>query len=290
MSESQTGRTAETFFGDKLYQQRARAALPLLVRQAKAQKTIFYSDLAEEMGMANPRTLNFVLGSVGQSLLQLGREQGQTIPPIQCLVINKTDRMPGDGVDFFITRDDMKKLSKPQRRAAVEAQLSRIYAYPEWDWVLDAFSLPSSSLDFSKEVRQAGVGGRGGGESPEHLRLKQYVASNPRLLGLRSNVALGVNEYVLPSGDEVDVLFRNRDEWVAVEVKSRISDDNDLVRGLFQCVKYQAVLEAFLVSTNCEPNVRTLLVTTRHLSAKLISLKNVLGIEVLQIEEPCPAI
>ena len=35
--------------GDKLYQVRARKALPILVRQAKAQQTITYTDLAIEL-------------------------------------------------------------------------------------------------------------------------------------------------------------------------------------------------------------------------------------------------
>ena len=48
------GKTAEIatgFFGDKLYQQRARMVLPILVRQAQADKPIYYSTLAQEVGM-----------------------------------------------------------------------------------------------------------------------------------------------------------------------------------------------------------------------------------------------
>jgi hypothetical protein len=44
--------------GDKLYQERARRAMPILVRQALASQPIYYSDLAEELGMSNPRNLN----------------------------------------------------------------------------------------------------------------------------------------------------------------------------------------------------------------------------------------
>jgi hypothetical protein len=35
--------------GVELYQERARQALPLLVRQDKAEQSIFYSDLSEEL-------------------------------------------------------------------------------------------------------------------------------------------------------------------------------------------------------------------------------------------------
>jgi hypothetical protein len=286
MSEIETGEQAEPFFGDKPYQQRARAALPLLVRQAKVQKTIYYASLAEELGMTNPRNLNFVLGSVGQTILQLNQQQGKDIPPIQCLVVNQADGLPGEGVGFFIEKEVYKAMSKRQRRVVVDGQLQRIFTYADWDSVLTAFSMQPASLDFSKAVRKAAIGGRGGGESADHKRLKLHVATHPGIIGLPASVAHGVNEYVLPSGDELDVLFREGDEWIAVEVKSGVSDDGDLVRGLFQCVKYQAVLEAFLLSTGRAPNVRTVLVTTRQLPDELLPLKNVLGIEVLRTEEP----
>ena len=46
-----TATVSEPISGDKAYQVRARAALPLLVRQAEAGAPVFYSDLAEELGI-----------------------------------------------------------------------------------------------------------------------------------------------------------------------------------------------------------------------------------------------
>ena len=57
--------------GDKLYQVRAREALPLLIRQAEVEQTIFYSDLANELDMPNPRNLDYVLGFIGEALVKL---------------------------------------------------------------------------------------------------------------------------------------------------------------------------------------------------------------------------
>ena len=62
--------------GAKTYQQRARTALPILVRQAKAHQTMSYGELAHEMGIPNPRTLNYPLGSIGGALLDLGMSSG----------------------------------------------------------------------------------------------------------------------------------------------------------------------------------------------------------------------
>ena len=83
-------------FGDgtKLYQKRARQALPLLVAQAKAENTITYGLLAREMEMPNPRNLNSVLGAIGDELKNLGRIWKEKIPPINCLVVNKQNRTP----------------------------------------------------------------------------------------------------------------------------------------------------------------------------------------------------
>lgn len=285
MSDDETGRKAKPFtLGDELYQQRARLALPMLVRQAKAQKTIFYADLAAELGMRNPRNLNFVLGSVGRTLQRLGKERGIEIPPIQCLVINRRKALPGDGVGVFISKEDFRKMSKWQQRALVKAQLQQIYAYPGWDEVLAAFALQPAPLDFSRLVNAAAR--RGGGESEAHRRLKEHVATHPEVVGLRASSGQGQTEHVLPSGDKLDVLFRQGDDWIAVEVKSHVSDYGDLARGIFQCVKYQAVLEAYLLSTAQAGNVRTVLVTTQDLSAELRSLKNMLGVECLQTSEP----
>ena len=289
MSESETVDHAETFFGDKLYQRRAREALPLLVRQAKAQKTIYYAELAEELDMPNPRNLNYVLGSVGQTLIELGKEQGKEIPPLTCIVVNQTDGLPGEGVGSFIEKGKYKELTKRQRRAVVDAQLGRIFAYPEWDAVLRGYSMEPATLNVADLVRKAAEMGRGGGESDEHKRFKEYIANHPDIVGLPPTMTQVELEYRLPSGDEVDILFRRGDEWVGVEVKAHLSGDEDLVRGMFQCVKYQAVLEAYLLSIEIEGNVRTVLVIERPLPVGLIALRNTLRVEVIQAKAEDPS-
>src|SRR5665213_1959518 len=78
------------------YQRRAFEALPLLVRQAYSAQTIYYGDLGAEMSM-RARNLNWVLGSIGNSLLALSAEWGEDIPPLQALVINQENELPGSG-------------------------------------------------------------------------------------------------------------------------------------------------------------------------------------------------
>lgn len=277
-----TAKISEPISGDKAYQVRARAALPLLVRQAQAGVPVFYSDLAEELGMPNPRNLNYVLGSIGQSLERLSKAWKVKVPPIQCLVVNKSTGLPGEGIGWFlIKKEDFASLPLRQKRAIVEAELQHVFSYPRWDKVLNAFSLEPATSDFSPIIRKAS-GGFGGGESEAHKALKEYVARNPKVVGLNSNTQVGVTEYPLPSGDSLDVSFSSRTFWVAAEVKSAISAEADIVRGLFQCVKYRAVMEAVLLSEARPQNARALLVLESSFPPSLIPLRNILGIEVVE--------
>jgi hypothetical protein len=107
--------------------------------------------------------------------------------------------------------------------------------------------------------------GWGGGESPQHLALKLYVRDNPTCLkqGIKKR---GEEEYVLPSLDGVDVLFREVDRLYAVEVKPRNCGESEHLRGLYQCVKYRALLEAEASDTGSPVPCTAILVTEDPLS------------------------
>lgn len=279
----ETAKIAEPLTGDKLYQQRARQALPLLIRQAQAEEPITYENLASELQMPNPRNLNYVLGSIGKTLNNLAEAWAEGVPPLQCLVVNKGSGFPGEGISWFI-RDlaDYNKLSRRQRRQVIDTELTKIYGYKKWHKVLKEFGLKPAQQDFSVFNKKASAGGRGGGESKEHLELKKYVSAHPQSIGLPFNISPGDIEHNLPSGDTLDVFFENKKEHIGVEVKSVCSDVADLTRGLYQCIKYQAVLEARLAATGKPQNVRTILVLGGHLPSELFPLKNILGVEVVE--------
>jgi hypothetical protein len=275
---SETPEIAQSIEGDKLYQERAKRAFPLLVRQALSHQPIFYESLAEELEMPNPRSLNFVLGSIGKTIEKLSCEWSEEIPPIQCLVINKQTELPGDGVfGFLAPNQDVKSFSRRQKRDLVNAVLQKVFFYPRWFDVLDHFLLPHPTSDFTRLVRAASVG-RGGGESEAHRNFKEWVATQPQVLGLSDRIANSVCEYPLPSGDMVDVYFTQTSECIAVETKSNISDVNDIARGIFQCVKYQAVLEASLLARGQKADARAILALEAPLPNELVSLKNLLGV------------
>lgn len=279
----ETAKIAEPISGDKLYQRRARKALPLLVRQAQLQRTIYYWELASELGMPNPRNLNYPLGSIGQALMNLSAEWDEPIPAIQCLVINKRKRLPGEGVGWFITkRIAFEKLPLEAQQERVWAELHRVFQYSKWPVVLKELGL---SADYGRVIDDARRF-RGGGESERHRRLKEYVAEHPEVLHLPAKVGKGAVEFALPSGDRVDVLFQAGDVWHAVEVKSAVSDAADVARGIFQCVKYQAVIAAFQATKSLPQSVRTHLVLEGPFPLELTQMRQILGVEVLDRVSP----
>ena len=78
-------------------------------------------------------------------------------------------------------------------------------------------------------------------------------------------VSDGDTEYVLPSADRIDVLFQSGEELVAVEVKAHISNDADLYRGVFQCIKYRELLRAEQRVNGVIPQASAILVSQRPL-------------------------
>lgn len=269
--------------GDKLYQVRARAALPILVRQATAGQTMLYGELARELDMPNPRNLNYVLGAIGNTMLQLGQEWGIRVPPIQALVVNVASGLPGEGISWFAPdAAAFANASRRQRRIIIEAMLSEVFTFTRWLEVLDRYGLapiepPSSVLPPAEEI----VGGGGaGGESECHRLLKQAIASRPDLVGLPCSYAPGAVEVSLYSGDRIDVHFRTSTRRCAVEVKPVGADLREVVRGMFQCVKYLAVMEAESKAEQVHVDCSVVLALGGEMPAVLAGLRAVLGIEV----------
>lgn len=274
-SEHRTSSKAKNMFGDSLYQIQARSALPILVRQALASEKIFYGDLAKELGMPNARNLNWVLGSIGTTLSELGEKWQEAIPPIQGIVVNKQTGLPGDGVNFIAEKPDPR-----QKEAIVKEKLGSVFSYPRWLDVLEACELsPAEPLNPRLEPEDHRSRTR---ESEAHKRLKNYIARYPGAVGLKKSLAPGETEYTLPSGDIPDVLFQSARCRIAVEVKSRISNEDDLRRGLFQCVKYRAILIACRSLEGGTYKADALLAIEGSLPEELIAVKNTLGVKVVE--------
>lgn len=285
----ETAIVAKDMFGGQLYQSRARAALPILVRQALSKNPIYYSELAAELKIPNARNLNYVLGSIGTTLNDLNSDRmwGE-IPHIESLVINHRHGLPGEGFDVFLKGKvgGYRELSASERQEYLRVYWGEIYAFPFWFEVLDRCGLPSVNDEAPSVFSGVKKAGSGGGEGEAHRALKEYVAANPRVVGLPASSARGELEFDLLSGDKVDVVFRNEHRVTAVEVKSHISNSNDVERGLYQCVKYRAVLEAMAGFAGERCAVDAVLALELSLPEVLRPLKHSLGVKVIEVKRP----
>jgi hypothetical protein len=106
------------------------------------------------------------------------------------------------------------------------------------------------------------------GQAPSRLDLRDYV------------------EYVLPSLDQIDVVFKTGKVCVAVEVKSSLSDSfpEDYKRGLYQVIKYDALLRAMALAgaKSIPSEINSFLVLESSLPGELRSLAQILGVTVIE--------
>ncbi len=233
--------------------------------------------------------MSYPLGVIGRSLKKLGRLLKEKIPPIQCVVVNAQTGIPGEGFYGFLPSikgpSDIKGMSAMQKRGLVDKALTGIFTYQKWDNVLKEFGLKPALIDHNVEkIVRAETSNRmgAGGEGKEHERLKKYVKKNPICVKVNFKILHAEIEKELPSHDLVDVFFDTRKWWVGVEVKSKISDEADIHRGLYQCVKYRAVLESFRSAMGFKRDVRVLLALGGELPRSLVSIRNILDVEVIE--------
>lgn len=267
---------------EKLYIQRARQALPILVRQAMIGRPIFYSDLALELNMPNARNLNYVLGAIGNTLLEIGKEWGEKIPYLQSIVLNKATNLPGEGIAWFIeNKQEFLQSSKRKKEQLFEVFLTEIYLYPKWLQVLDFLGIAPYQQDYSALIDEGKHFSWSSGESEAHRTFKEWVFKNPQALNLPYQIKPLKMEYVFLSQDAVDVAFKGETTFVGVEVKSKISRMPDILRGLFQCVKYHALIQAEQLFEPHRLDSQVILALEGAFPSALIPMKNQLGVEVI---------
>ena len=163
-------------------------------------------------------------------------------------------------------------------RDLIEAEAARVYGYAAWDEVYRRVykrQVPVAHDDSAGKERD-GTRRGGGGEGPNHRALRLRVTRDPALVhrGLRPEDTK--TEVELLSGDRVDVVSTAKDGTVAIEVKSKDSDWDDLRRGVYQCVKYRAVIAAQHIRRDAR--VESWLVTETSLPGELKELARRLGV------------
>jgi hypothetical protein len=281
-STAQTTRE-KSIHGTSKTEKLAALILPILVRQAKAHNTITYSALAKEINCAFDDLHANPHGEIGHSLGIIGNtldHMESPPPPINVCVVNKDTGEPSDGVNDFIKRR-FPNYKENERPFAIRRLQEETFNYPGWDEVLKKLDLKPTVCPLMKEQPHLYQGGSG--EGPEHKDFKDYVRNNPEKLHLPKNLTSSV-ECELKSGDRIDVVFENKQMIVGVEVKSHISNVDDIQRGLFQIVKYQAVLSAMESVSKTPRKVKVYLVLESAFPADLVPVRNTLGLEDLVVD------
>ena len=279
----------------------ARAALPILVWCAKNGRTITYGQLDQEIvrrGLGHhvhAAAYGYPAGAIGNALFETEENWGEAIPPLNAIIVNSRNGMPGTGVDYYLERyfepeDDIKSMTEDARRAVVEEIHADIFAYEFWDSIIEEYGLlpiPDGVATDEEGINDIDPPRRGGWsseeESIEHRTLKEYIAAHPDQVGLPHETEHGITEYLFASGDRADVVFKTCHGYLGVEIKSIISNDADFNKGLFQAIKYQALLRAEQKALLQPPTARAILVTERRLPAHLQNLADAIGIGVFVV-------
>lgn len=263
----------------------ARQMLPVLISWAQEHRSPqYYSTLAKTIGHKTSR-IGFQLGRVADIINQLNKESGEKVPYLNALVISKSSKRPSDGLGDVI--DEYYSLSEDKKFDFAYIINQEAYEYKKWPWVLKALGLLPFNGNTEEAVRK-GSYRNSASEGPYHKALKEYVIKHPEHFDV-CDVKERKDEHALLSGDRLDVYFKLNDgKQVAVEVKSRISDDADILRGIYQCVKYKAVLAAECLAHGENANVDAFLVVEKEMSEENRKTANMLSVRHIIYDKLIP--
>jgi hypothetical protein len=274
------------------------AAMSYLISAADRRRTVGYEDVAHYIGRTIDKrfsTSKHHIGHVAGDLMDRILRKVPSAPPINSLIVAQAGNekgLPSYGADQYVAKYlkvPYGNLSVTQKRQAVAPVHDDVWNFKDWRDVArkvfgNAVSIPLKPAG-EQDGKEKRLGFGGPAESPEHFRLKKYVAAHPFRFGAPKGCSKGEMEKRLETQDEIDVWFMYPGEEIAVEVKSVRSDDVDRERGLFQCVKYKALLLARTKVTNTKSIIRSKLVSEVPLTGKLARWAHQLGVEV-QIIRP----
>lgn len=258
--------------------QLAKQMIPVLISWAQEKRSPqYYGTLSKAIGHNSAR-IGRQLGRIADIFSELSKASNKEVPLLNALVINKQSKRPGDGLGAVM--DGYDGWDEKKKRQEAENANKKAYSYKDWPWVLKALGLMPYNSNSEDAVRK-GKFKNGASEGPYHKALKKFILEHPKVFFIE-NVKLRENEHVLLSGDKLDVYFKQKDgRQIAIEVKSRISDDADILRGIYQCVKYKAVLAAECRAHGQKADVDAFLVIENEMSEENRKTANMLSVKYI---------
>lgn len=232
--------------------------LPLLIACAIDGSTISYKEISANTISKPAQNANVSFGAIAIALTLLSVQRifavSGSIPSPTAIVTRTGQKLGGSGA--FISAPKRVLSDANARKLWLASEQRAVFDYERWPEVLAAFGLRSLQ-NFEPKFDWA-VYGRAHGEGDEHRKLKKFVSEHPECVEA-SFTGIGETELILHSLDRLDVSFSTNTTWDCVEVKPSTSDDNDLLRGIFQVVKYKALLRATLLMRGQVKSVRCVL-------------------------------
>lgn len=260
----------------------AMKAIPVLVRWAQAawDQPHYYSQLKIAIGH-NTNRLGGVMGRVHDIIEELSNSSGEEIPTLNGLVQDKSTGLPNEGFNYAI-EDYKKEISNDLKRSIVRVCNEKAHKY-DWSWVLKEIGLKPAKVISEKQLSKIKASTYGsGGEGKEHKTLKEYIHKHPERIGIKG-IKFSETEHDLLSGDRLDVFFDCKRIHYAIEVKPKTSPEGDIIRGVFQCVKYKAVMDAMRVADNGNYENETLLVLGGEMPDSARQMANDLNVKYIEM-------
>ncbi|MDE5829531.1 MAG: hypothetical protein K2H48_06035 [Duncaniella sp.] len=260
--------------------------IPILIKWARESwnSPHYYSDIARAIG-SNPQSVGAWLGLIWSHVIH---PRFPYAPSLNALVCNQITHLPSDGLDYVFPK--YSKSSWVEQKAFVAKANLAAHEY-DWNPVLRELGLKqldvlpltelidyNNRVCFGKRLKK----GEKGGESLFHKRLKQYIQDHPEKVGIIDEITFSNIEHTILSQDRIDILLATKDTTFAIEVKSEISNDDDIVRGVFQAVKYKAVLEAQCKINGNTNDVKSILVICRDLPELAGKMAKILDVTVIE--------
>jgi hypothetical protein len=285
--------------GDKWRDQTTRLALPIVLRRAMDGEPITYGELNKAViagggpqGMA--LTYRYTAGKIGDICIALCKDTGEDIPPINAIIISDRNRVPSHGVDYYLARflgkpqRYIKSLSSDARAAYAREAMKRVFAFPDWLAVAKqlgiASNIPARKREDGEPIPPPDHKHFSTGpESQAHKDLKAWVTKNPSFFTKYGPFHSAATEQRLSSGDRLDVFFESKHRQLAVEVKAKDASEAEVQRGVYQCIKYRATLQAMQQAASKPPNAQAVLVLDRKPSATTKKLAYRLSVEIIVV-------
>jgi hypothetical protein len=285
---------------DQLYSDGLAATFSYLLPIAAGNSTITYGQIADALqrdlritGKVFPTHIGPVVGRLMEKIHGVVPDA----PLINILIVNGKSGEPGDGADGFLRERfgvTTKPLPRQVKRDLVGKAAHEVYAYGRWSEVFKKLfgttpppSDPSVLIDGAERdgspPTKAGKAFGGLAESKEHKALKHFILQHPRTVGAARKPTKSQVELQLLSGDEVDVFFETGTRIDLVEVKSVRSSEPDLLRGIYQCIKYRAVFHAQRVGTTPDMCIFSTLVVEVHPPSYIMDLARLHSVKVVRV-------